>query len=921
LVIASNKNIKGITIELNGDTTQLDRAIKDVVKESVKLQSELKEVENSLKFNPGNTELIAQKQGLLASQIEATTKKLDALKQAQSQVDAQFSSGKISGEQYRAFQREIINTESALSGLQTKLATTIQGQQQLETKTKQLQTLFAATGTDVDRFADTLGVGLVKAIKSGNASMKQLDTAIEKIGKASLGTSIDIDKLKVALKSADDGNSLKSIKKELSEVASEAKKAGNEVNSFGSELTSVIGGLAAGGGIAGVVSSALDVSSLNTKIDISFDVPEESKASIKAALLDIQAYGIDGVEALEGLRRQWALNKDTSDEANASLVQQAAVVASAYQGIDFIELIQETNEFAAALGITNEEALAMSNALLKAGFPPEQLDTMAEYGQQMKETGFSAKEIQAIFQAGIDTKTWNIDNLNDGVKEARIQMATFGQEVPAAVTPLLEQAGMAEETFQSWGKAVAEGGELGSLAMSQMVTWLDSIEDKALKNEIATKVFGTKWEDQGQNIISVFQGIGSAMDLTGENANTLNEQMNQINSDPAVQLKQAIADITIALTPLLTSIAEVVSKIAEWASNNPTLAATLTVIATVLGLVMAAVLALTPTILAMTGATAGFGVALNAAIWPVTLVVAAIAALIAIGVLLYKNWDEISAFCKTVFKSISDTIKSYLDAAKEIVRSVLDYFKNTFKNVLDFLKALVTGDFQGMKDAIKNQMENAKNLVSNILEAIKGFFKSILGDSYDTVVEKFTNIVSSVKEKMDNVKSTITDIWNNVMSFFKGINLFEIGKNIIEGLVNGIKNMATKAVNAAKEVASSVSDGIKNFFGIRSPSRLMMGFGENISEGLAIGIGDRIKEVSAMASKLSEAVSIHARTTIDPLQLRNNAAQSQENSEYVRSGDIIIQNMNVRNDNDIKLIAQELERLQRTRVRGQGFAY
>ncbi|MBJ8026112.1 hypothetical protein JDS90_32455, partial [Bacillus cereus] len=150
-----------------------------------------------------------------------------------------------------------------------------------------------------------------------------------------------------------------------------------------------------------------------TKIDITFDVPESSKKSVEEAIRGVSTYGIDAEEALEGVRRQWALNKDASDETNAAVVKGAATIAASYAGIDFNELIQETNEIGATLGITNEEALGLVNTLLKTGFPPEQLDIIAEYGDQMVQAGFSAKEVQGILSAGVDTKSWNIDNLLD----------------------------------------------------------------------------------------------------------------------------------------------------------------------------------------------------------------------------------------------------------------------------------------------------------------------------------------------------------------------------------------------------------------------------------------------------------------------------------------------------------------------------
>ncbi|WP_062513935.1 hypothetical protein [Halobacillus sp. KGW1] len=115
------KRIKGITIELNGETTGLDKALKGVNSQSAKLNKELKDVERLLKFDPGNTEAVAQKQKLLAKQVQNSTKKLDQLKTAQKQVEAQFKSGKIGEEEYRAFKREVQFAEAEVGKFQKRL--------------------------------------------------------------------------------------------------------------------------------------------------------------------------------------------------------------------------------------------------------------------------------------------------------------------------------------------------------------------------------------------------------------------------------------------------------------------------------------------------------------------------------------------------------------------------------------------------------------------------------------------------------------------------------------------------------------------------------------------------------------------------------------------------------------------------------
>ena len=99
--------IKGITIEIDGQTTGLKKALDGIISQSISIQKELTDVNRLLKFDPGNTAALAQKQELLSKQIEVTSQKLKGLKDAQSQVEEQFKSGKIGEDQYRAFQREI----------------------------------------------------------------------------------------------------------------------------------------------------------------------------------------------------------------------------------------------------------------------------------------------------------------------------------------------------------------------------------------------------------------------------------------------------------------------------------------------------------------------------------------------------------------------------------------------------------------------------------------------------------------------------------------------------------------------------------------------------------------------------------------------------------------------------------------------
>lgn len=117
--MASNK-IKGLTIAINGETTGLDKALSGVNKRSKDLQSELREVEKLLKLDPSNTELLAQKQKLLAESIQSAKEKLDTLKTSLEQAQEKLANGDIGEDQFRALQREVVKAEESLKGLEDK---------------------------------------------------------------------------------------------------------------------------------------------------------------------------------------------------------------------------------------------------------------------------------------------------------------------------------------------------------------------------------------------------------------------------------------------------------------------------------------------------------------------------------------------------------------------------------------------------------------------------------------------------------------------------------------------------------------------------------------------------------------------------------------------------------------------------------
>ena len=110
--------IQGITVEIGGDTTKLQTALKGVNTEIRNTQSQLRDVDKLLKLDPGNTELLAQKHRLLGDAVKETKEKLETLKTAAEQAEQALKDGTITQEQYDGLQREIAETEQKLKALE-----------------------------------------------------------------------------------------------------------------------------------------------------------------------------------------------------------------------------------------------------------------------------------------------------------------------------------------------------------------------------------------------------------------------------------------------------------------------------------------------------------------------------------------------------------------------------------------------------------------------------------------------------------------------------------------------------------------------------------------------------------------------------------------------------------------------------------
>lgn len=668
--------IKGITVEIGGDTTDLSQSLRTINQESRAIGSELSDVQRLLKFNPESAELLAQRQTLLNRQIETTSQRLTELRSVEHQVQQQFERGDLGEDQFRAFQREIIATEGRLQHFE----------------------------------------------RQAQGSSRNVRGAFKELGKG---------------------------------------------------MAAGIGAAVAGAGINEIVQKSLETAHMETQIKIGFQVPEEQVGKVKEIVTSVQAYGVETEAAMEGVRRQFALNIDKTTEQNEAIVKGAAAITQAYSGIDFNELIQETNEMAGSMDMTQEDALAMTNALLKMGFPPDQLDIITEYGAQLKMAGYNASEIQGIMAAGVDTKSWNIDKLLDGIKEGRIRLAQFGVGVDKTTAGLIKGTNISTQELQKWGEAVAEGGDAGKVAMGEVALNLSKIQDDTQRNAIGVRLFGTMWEDTGKKLTDTMINSSKYAGDAKKNQDLLNQSVKTLDADPQVQLNKAIGDMTTALTPLLVMVADWVGKLASWASKNPEIASSIIAITVGLGILIGLISAAAGVVAILDAAALALDVALAPLILGMLAWIAVIAAVIAIGVLLYKNWDTIVAKAKKDWNELVEGVKT-----------------------------------MGRK-----------------------------------IKEHFNEAVQDIKE-----------IWGKVTKFFKGIDLSKLGSDIMNGLKKGIANAAEGIYKKAGEIAGKVIKTLKNAFKSKSPSRITQDIGNDVGEGLLLGMEESIRPLQYTSIDMANAV-------------------------------------------------------------------
>lgn len=822
--------IKGITVEIGGDTTGLDKALRGVNSSITKTQSALNDVNKLLKLDPSNTVLVAQKQQLLSQAVSQTSDKLEALESAQEQVTAAFQKGDIGQEKYQAFQREVEETRGKLNQYKNDLSSLQTEQDRLSSNTARLEKLFSSTGTQVDDYADVLGSKLVSAIKNGTANSDQMQTAIEKIGKSATGGKADIRQLTDALDTVDDGEAIRNLIEELKQAGDAAQDTAEDVgqiaeNTKGAALMQTADQLSAvGDKIQDIGTKAMDayaetenaVTKVNAYFGETGQAAEESANVIKSVYSDGVGESMDSVaDAVLMVKKNLG---DLSETDLTNLTQQAITLDELY-GIDMNETLRGVNSLMQQYGLTAQEAMdyivvGTQNGLDKTN---ELGDNLSEYAGKFSQAGYSASEYFQLLDNGLKNGAYNLDKVNDAINEVttRLVDGTLGESIGSFSTKT-------QELFTSW----QNGGATQKQVIDSIVADIGNCTNQQEALNLAALAFGTMAEDGNLKFITSLTSVGSTYDSVKGSAQGMFDAtttpMQQMESNTRklqqalVPLGEKLAELANAILPPLVS---VITTIGGWFEGLPGPVQNFVII---LGALLAAFTALTPVIAAISVAMG----ALNISMLPIIAVIAAVAVAIAGIIAIIQNWGAITQWFGELWNTICTGIGSMVDSLKAWFSNLWTHLQSVWEGICNVVQTavmllgsiiqgavdIITLPFQmiweNCKGIVSSVWEKIKSVVSSAIRAVSSTISSVMGAIKNVISTVWNAISSKVSSVLNTIKTTVSTVFNAVKSVASSV--WNGIKSVISSVVDGIKSKVSSVFNGVKSTVTSIFNGIKS---------------------------------------------------------------------------------------------------------------
>ena len=866
-------NIKGIKIEIDGDTQPLQKALKGVNQESANATKELRQIDNALKFDTGNVTLLTQKQEVLQKQVGTTREKLETLRQAQSQVEEQFKKGDIGADQYRAFQREVEVTQNVLKGYEGKLASVNQALEGNGNATKNNQTQLKELQNEQKLLASE-SEKVVSSFKLQESQMGANASEADKLALAEkkIGAQSDI----VARQIENLEKQLSLTKEQYGENSAEANKMEAELNqaktayaNLGQEMEKLASSGKQAGDSLSETNNLLKAELLNQFSEKLSDISQKLVDFGKNALEAFRQVdeGMDiivtktgaGGEALQGMQ-------DVANEIATSLPTDFSTVGNAVGEVN--TQFQLTGE---ALKGASEDIIKFSeiNGSDVTNSTIQSKQALEAYGMTVDDLSKVLDSTTFVAQAtGV-----SVDDLMKKATDGAPQIKLLGLSFEEAVTLVgqLEQHGVdSSAALSGLTKAAGVYAKQGKSMNEGLKQTIDSIKNSQSETEalsIAMEIFGAKKAPQMVDAIKrgalSFEDLGkTAQESAGLVSNTYEATLDPIDKFQTAQnsvtlaMSEVGAAIAEVLAPVFEMLGNIVKQVAEWFSGLP---GPIKEFIVMIGGVVTAVGVLAPIFLSLQAIfTTSIGTMITAAL-PIIGTAAAIAAAVAAVVVILKYlwetnegfrnavtavWEAISSVINTVVGEISNFIMSIFGTVvtwwtenQELIRSITDAVWTGISAIISaamtVLGPLIEGGWNTIQiitstvwEVIKTVVETAINVVLGIIKAVMQILtgdwsgawetiKSVGETIWNGIASVIGTIFNGIAQVLSNIWNTIStvasNVWNGIKSTLSGI--FDGISNSVSSVFNGIRDTISNIWNGIKSTASSVWNGIKDTIG------------------------------------------------------------------------------------------------------------
>ena len=266
--------------------------------------------------------------------------------------------------------------------------------------------------------------------------------------------------------------------------------------------------------------------------------------------------------------------------------------------------------------------------------------------------------------------------------------------------------------------------------------------------------------------------------------------------------------------------------------------------------------------------------------------------------------NAIKNIVTTVWNSIKDVISTVINAIKNVISTAWNAIKTIISSVMKLISSVLKGDWEGVKSAISNILNAIKSVIQSIWNGILSVISSVLNGIKNTVSSIWNGIKSVISSYLNMIKTTVSSIWNGIKGAISGavngvkttvttgfndvknkvINAFNglpgkltaIGKNLVQGLWNGISNAKEWVLSKIKGFGTSILNGLKSIFGIHSPAKETEYDGAMLAEGLVVGIEKKQSEAEKAAEDLASATLDAAEKKLDEFKMYNELSLQEE---------------------------------------------